>query len=791
MTMPTPTPASVSEGDFASLFNFLPIGAYRSSASGVMLRANPALVTLNGYAEEESMLAVVNSANSDWYVLPSRRREFFEQLQRDGFVRGFISEVQRHGDGQRLWISENAHEVRGADGELLYFEGTVEDMTERVLAQQAQAFSEERLRAITSQIPGMVYELHLDPQGKVTYRYVSPGVRDIYGLEPAVLLNDASVTARYRHPDDTALRDADLRAVLQGSATLGGEFRIVLPDGKVRWLLRRSTMVSSDEGGQLRVGVLLDITDRKEAEAALSESEDLWRLAMEGAGDGVWDWNLVSGEELVSRRIKSMFGYDEGDLLNRAEDLDALTHPDDVVQMQCDRNDHFEGRTPLYRNEHRVRCKDGSWKWVLSRGMVIARDEQQRPLRMVGTHTDITELKTAEAQRRLLEAQLREAQKLEAIGTLAGGVAHDFNNLLAVILGNLTLAREDVGPGHPALESLNEINRASVRARLLVQQILAFSRRQTQELKQQALQPLVQETLAMMRALLPMGVAQVCDVSAEPIRVHADATQLQQVLINLCTNAWQSMDGRSGKIHVTLSPVEVDDGLAGCLGGIAPGSYACLSVKDDGPGMDEATQQRIFEPFFTTKAPGDGTGLGLAVVHGIVKAHKGAINVHSQLGKGTRFDIYLPRISAAESDDAGVHLQKPLAAAEATKGRHVVYIDDYEAMVFLVGRLLRKRGYEVSTFTSGEDAMAWLRDDAGKVDIVVTDQNMPGISGIEVATQVQRLRPGLRTVLITGHVSEALLAQAAEVGVYEVMGKQDSMAELGEAIGALLDALAP
>jgi PAS domain S-box-containing protein len=791
MSLHKPSPVSVREGDFASLFNFLPIGAFRSTVSGGMVRANPALMAMNGYAEESVMLEAVNRANSDWYLAPGRRAEFVEKLRRDGFVRGFISEVQRHGDGQRLWINENAHEVRNADGELLYFEGTVEDITDRMRMQESLRQNAEQLRLITSQIPGMVYVLHLSPDGKRSYRYVSPGIRDIYGLDPEAVLQDAQLVVRYRHPDDVHLLEQDLKELAATPKPLGGEFRIVLPDGEIRWLLRRSSVVASDESGQLRVGVLLDVTGRKEAEAALSDSEALWRLAMESAGDGVWDWNLVSGEEFVSHRIKSMFGYDEGDLLNLAEDLDARTHPDDVAQMKRDRNDHFEGRTPLYRNEHRVRCKDGNWKWVLSRGMVIARDELQRPLRMVGTHTDITDLKTAEAQHRLLEAQLREAQKLEAIGTLAGGVAHDFNNLLAVILGNLTLAREDVGPDHPAQESLNEINRASVRARHLVQQILAFSRRQTQELKQQVMQPLVEETLIMMRALLPMGVQQLSNMSAEPLLVHADATQLQQVLMNLCTNAWQSMDGRSGNIHVGLSAVVVDAGLAYQLGGVAPGDYVCLSVADDGPGMEKATQHRIFEPFFTTKAPGDGTGLGLAVVHGIVKTHLGAISVQSEPGKGTRFDVYLPRLSAAVSDGSNTDLTKPLALAEAIKGRHVVYIDDYEAMVFLVGRLLRKRGYEVSTFTSGEDAMAWLRDDAGKVDIVVTDQNMPGISGIEVAAQVKRLRPGLRTVLITGHVSEDLLAQAAEVGVHEVMGKQDSMAELGEAIGELLDTLVP
>jgi PAS domain S-box-containing protein len=780
----------VNEGDFASLFNFLPIGAFRSTSAGRMVRANPALVAINGYASEAQMLDVVNAVNADWYVQPTRRNEFLEALRRDGFVRGFISEIRRHGDGAHLWISENTHEVRDEQGLVAYFEGTVEDITERVQAQQALERSEEQLRLITSQIPGMVFVLHLDPQGKGTYRYLSPGVRDIYGLEPDALLRDAGLTVRYRHPDDMALRDEDLRRVTSGESVLGGEFRIVLPSGQVKWILRRSTAVSSDAQGQLRVGVLLDITARKQAEAALSESEALWKLALEGTGDGVWDWNLETGEEYISERIKTMFGYGANDVMATAADIDRLTHREDIPKMRLDRQAHLEGRTPVYRNEHRMRCKDGSWKWVLSRGMVIQRDEDGKPLRMVGTHTDITDLKRAETQQQALESQLREAQKLEAIGTLAGGVAHDFNNLLAVILGNLTLAREDVGKDHVALESLDEIGRASVRARHLVQQILAFSRRQAQELKHLPLRPLVEETLKSMRSLLPAGVQQATDFADPALLVLADGTQVQQVLMNLCTNAWQAMEGSTGNITVGLHTVAVGTEQAHRLGGIPLGDYACLSVTDTGPGMDVATQQRIFEPFFTTKAPGSGTGLGLAVVHGIVKAHRGGIEVHSELGVGTRFDVFLPLSSAAPVDEVGVDGGPAVSpAAMNPNGRHVVYIDDYEAMVFLVGRLLRKAGYQVSTFTSGEDALAWIRSEAGALDLVVSDHNMPGMSGVEVAAELQRLRPGLRTVLISGHVNDQLLAQAAAVGVLDVMPKQDNMAALGESIRQMLDAV--
>lgn len=752
-----------------------------------MLRANQALVRLNGYDTEDELLAAVNDIALEWYVDPARRGEFKRLLESQGFVRGFVSEIHRHRTRERVWISENAHGVRDASGVLRYFEGTVEDVTERMRDQKALRESEEQLRLITAHVPGAVFLVYVRRDGQREYRFLSAGIRDIYGFEAEDLMRTPSLLARYFHPEDQAMLEKDRQAILAGQGNLETEFRVVLPDGTIKWISNRSSAVSSDAEGFLRVGMLLDITDRKSAEAALHASEALWKLALEGAGDGVWDWNLATGEEFFSRGIKSMFGYDEEDIPNLSAEMDARTHPDDVPQMNADRQAHFDGRAPVYRNEHRIRCKDGRWKWVLSRGMVIARDEDGRPLRMVGTHTDITDHKQGEAQQRALESQLRESQKMEAIGTLAGGVAHDFNNLLAAILGNLVLAREDVGEQHPAQESLTEINRAAIRARQLVQQILTFSRRQTQEMLRQPLTPQVEEALGLMRSLLPASIKLNVRLSAASLPVLADATQMQQVLMNLCTNAWQAMEGRPGEITVALREVTLDASQGLQMGGLASGSYACLSVADNGPGMDEATQQRIFEPFFTTKAPGAGTGLGLAVVHGIVKAHRGAIALHSRPGEGARFDVYLPLASGRDAMPPAI-AEAPAAPVVAPQGKHVVYIDDYEALVFLVGRLLRKQGYRASTFESGEAAMQWLREHPQeKVDLVVTDQNMPGMSGVDVAREVRQLRPGLRVAIVSGHVNDKLMAEAHSAGVSDVLGKQDSMDALGESIRALLE----
>lgn len=764
-----------------------------------MLRANAALVAMTGFDDEADQLAHMKNLASDWYVQPGRRQAFLHGLAQDGCVRGFVSEVWRHRTGQRLWVSENAHVVRDAQGQALFFEGTVEDITERVRAQATLTHSEEWLRLISSQVPGLVFVVFVHRDGRREFRFVSAGVKDIYEFEAQELMRDPDLVTRYRHPDDRHLLAGDDYLVARGLPDEGSEYRVLMPDGRVKWLFRRSCAVSETPEGHLRVGVLMDISSRKQAELALIQSEAVWKLALDSSGDGVWDWNLGTKRAFFSPSIPAMFGYTEEEVGPSADAMRHLTHPDDVPLVRAELSAHLAGRASRYRCEHRVLRKDGDWTWVLSRGMVIERDASGQALRMVGTFTDISSHKQAEARQRQLEAQLRESQKMEAIGTLAGGVAHDFNNLLAAILGNLTLAQEELPPDHVAGTSLDEIHRAAVRARHLVQQILTFSRRQGLTLKRQAVGPLVTETLALMRALLPAGVRLRTPESQPNLDVMADATQLQQVLMNLCTNAWQSFDGDAGEVSVEFSALVLSRSRAQASGDLAPGRYVVISVKDNGPGIAPDKLDRIFEPFFTTKAPGTGTGLGLSVVHGIVKTHGGAIEVSSQVGKGTRFDVLLPRCPD-EADSAFATTAPAALVPDAVEAftppppshaeRHVVYVDDYEALEFLVERALRKQGFRVNTFSSGEAALDWMILHEGHIDLVVTDHNMPGMSGLAFAQALLRLRPTQRVALMSGYVDDALLAEAAHCGVVSVLPKQDRMEALTQSIAALLDPLA-
>lgn len=378
-------------------FELLPIGAYRSNEAGQLLRANAALVHMLGFDNEAAMIAAVTDVANELYVDGRQREQFKELMARDGKVVNFVTELYHHKTRQRVWIRDNSHAVYSEQDELLYFEGTVEDVTASRLAEQALRDSEAQLRTVTDQVPGMVFLVYLRRDGTRQYRFVSEGVRSLFGVAPEALLADGALLRRFRHPDDDLKTEEELRE-LHGQAQSGtSQFRVVMDDGSLKWVEVTSSLVSMDEQGTLRCGVMFDITERKRIETLLRETEERWKLALEGAGDGVWDWYVQTGVEYFSKRCKEMYGYGEDEMPERADLFDELTHPDDLAQMERDRQAHFDGLTPTYVNEHRIRCKDGSWKWVLTRGMVISRDAQGKPLRMIGTHTDITERKKSEA----------------------------------------------------------------------------------------------------------------------------------------------------------------------------------------------------------------------------------------------------------------------------------------------------------------------------------------------------------------------------------------------------------
>ncbi|MBS0392068.1 MAG: response regulator [Proteobacteria bacterium] len=400
---------------------------------------------------------------------------------------------------------------------------------------------------------------------------------------------------------------------------------------------------------------------------------------------------------------------------------------------------------------------------------------------------DLTGRKREEARRSALEAQLRESHKMQAVGTMAGGIAHDFNNILHAILGNVELAKADCQAGTPLHESLLEIDKAGRRARDLVRQILTFSRNEAPQRSAVALAEVAHDTERLLRVTLPPEIELNVHIPPDLPALLADATQVEQALLNLCTNAVHaigsasSAGGARGHIQVDATLVKPEVHLRESLG-LAAGDYVALRVQDSGPGMDEATLSRIFEPFFTTKPVGQGTGLGLAVVHGVMRTHGGGIDVHSAPGQGSRFTLYFPvaaqALSVPSAPTAPKAAPKAPAPSMGERQRHVMYVDDDEALVFLVRRLLQRRGYAVSAFTDPHEATDALRAAPERYDLLVTDYNMPGYSGLDLVRAARAIRPDLPVALASGYVTTEIEQAALAEGARALIHKPNDVDEL-------------
>jgi two-component system, cell cycle sensor histidine kinase and response regulator CckA len=688
-------------------------------------------------------------------------------------------------DGSLYWVKSTLAPLLGADGKPHAYIAIRTDITARKQAEAALRESEARFRSVWEcSVDGMRL---CDGSGRIIS--VNSAYCSMVG-KTAEELNGKSIAVVYAAEEGERIRQIFINNTAAKTLSPYFEREATMWNGERRWFAISSVRISSPGDPATVLSIFRDITARKRVEESLRESEGRYRTMVHWTPEPLFvyrDGIIIYANPAAIK----LFGASAAEDLVGRPVLD-LVHPDfhQIVLARAKYIADHGADSP--RAELRYRKLDGTPIEVEVQGTPIVYDG------LAAIHVairDITGRKLAEDARASLEVQLRESQKMEAIGTLAGGIAHDFNNILAIILGNTDLARDDVvaNPAQ-ALRSLEEIGKAGARARDLVQQILSFSRRQATERKRADLVPVIEESVRLLRATLPARVTLAAQLDPDVPAVLADATQIEQVVINLATNAVQAMHGAPGRIDIRLDAVMLDAPLTDAhpalraLQGRHPGLTIRLAVQDNGAGMDAATQTRIFEPFFTTKLVGEGTGLGLSVVHGIMQAHEGAILVDSRPGEGSTFTLYIPAASGAATGvpatGEGTARSSPTASTAA--GRHILYLDDDESLVFLVTRLLERRGYRISGYTDQREALAAIRADPGSFDLVVTDFNMPGMSGLDVAREVRTIGSGLPVAIASGFIDELLYAQAEGVGVRELIFKASAVEEFCEAFARLV-----
>jgi PAS domain S-box-containing protein len=514
-------------------------------------------------------------------------------------------------------------------------------------------------------------------------------------------------------------------------------------------------------------------------ESALRDSEERYALAMEGANEGHWDWDLTTDRLFLSPKMAIMEGRGTDQVITtRATWLSQIDiHADDKPRLRLAVRDHLLGRTASFECEYRVR--NGDWRWLLARGRCL-RDGTGKPYRFVGSAIDVTTQKQAQIERELLEAQLRQSQKMEAIGTLAGGIAHDFNNILGAILGYGELAQQESEPAGPVRRYVDNIMHAAGRAKVLVDRILGFSRSGLGERATVHIQSVVEETLELIAASLPADIRLEQSLDAGDAGLIGDSTHLHQVAMNLCTNAVRAME-RGGVLRVRLARVDVTAEQSVSRGALSPGPYARLVIEDTGVGIPPSVLERIFDPFFSTRGVGEGTGLGLSLVHGIVIDLGGAIDVKSVAGEGTRFEIWLP--VTAEIGRRAVEVVREPARG---RGETIMIVDDEGMLVALAEEMLAGLGYEPVGYQSSSAALQAFRANPQRFDLVLTDEAMPDLVGTELAREIRLIRPEIPIILMSGHGGATLENRAAAMGVNEVLHKPLQRADLAESLARAL-----
>jgi PAS domain S-box-containing protein len=753
-------------------------------ASEQVVDVNPAVQRLTGFTRQELLrMAVAYLFRSEIQGRLHSLRNAFRKTGAFHSQEGFLLRTKEDGVWIPLNLSVTRLHVRPAPLGLI----TARDIREQRKAHDRLAKMEAELRRVLASVSDCVWSQEIDPSGRIRSSYASPVVTRLTGRPPEFYDQGPEAwLTNVHHEDRPRLRDG-LQLLQEREVSASEyEYRVVWPDQSVRWL-RNSIKATRDADGKVRLdGVATDITERKRGEEAVLASEARYRSLTENLEQCVFLKDEASRFVAANRRFCEVLGRTEAEVLGKT---DQDFYPSELA-------------TKYQADDRRI----------LAEGKVVELEEQNlmngqmRTVRVVktpvkdahGRHTGVLCIFWDVTEQRTLEAQLQQAQKMEAVGQLAGGVAHDFNNLLTIILGNVALLRsEDRITVNPLTQTeckldrtqlLNDTEKAAVQAAALTSKLLGFSRRTALHLEQANLTQCAEEAISLLRRTIDPRITLKLRGAPDLWRVRADRAQINQVLMNLCLNARDAMP-EGGRLLLETANVVLDAEYTRLHMEAQQGEFVRLRVEDTGHGIPPEVRQRIFEPFFTTKAPGKGTGLGLAMVFGIVKQHGGWINCYSEVGAGTRFDIYLPRSPVVQEvqPSGPVAAENGSANPSPSRGRETILLADDEPLIRQLGRtILESYGYQVRDAEDGRQAVDMYREAPDAIDLVILDLTMPRLSGRDAFRQLVQLNPDVRILFASGYSAEHISETESE-RVLGFVGKPYHPRQLVQSVRAALD----
>lgn len=777
-----PSTAPDSDQRYRSMLAAMAEGVVFQDSGGRIVFCNPSAERILGLPAEQ--MAGRTSSDPFWQpvredgsVFPGEEHPAMVTLRTGRPCRDVMMGLTRP-DGTVTWISVNSEPLQRSEEALPYaVVTTFSDVTRQRRSELILKQSEALYRSLVENQGEGIGIMDLEER----FLFANPTGEIIFGVLPGTLPGRSLF--EFISAEAAELIRAQTRDRVSGRSS---EYELDIireSDGAIRTLLISATPQIDDAGKvSASFGVFRDITERKRVETALQESEERLRLAVEANRLGTFDIYPQSGKRVWSAVTKQFFGF-PADAEVSFEDFIGAIHADDRERVRAGVKAMLSPEQgAISVSEFRTaKLVDGQPRWLVSWGRTFF-DEQGRPVRLIGITQDITERKRAEEEREKLQVQLLHAQKMESIGRLAGGVAHDFNNLLTVINGYSSMALRRLDPQDPLREIIREVHGAGEAAAILVQQLLAFGRKQLLRKEPVELNCLISGLEKTLLPLLGEHIEIRTVLRPSLSQVVTDPHQVKQVIINLAVNARDAMP-RGGILTIETDEVTCGPYCRRCISPMGAGRYVCMTVRDNGSGIDEQTRQHLFEPFFSTKAAGHGTGLGLAMVHGIVLQSGGHIDVESRPGEGTSFYVYLPATEQTGISTGG----SATAVAPETRARGnetILLVEDQPEVRRLTANLLQECGYGVVEAASAEEALSQIS--SKRVDLILTDVVLPKMSGCELAAEIQSRQPGTKVLFMSGYSDEILKGQAGGIGDAQLIQKPFAPAEMAEKLRQLL-----